>query len=102
MERGILSRSRLGSEEWETRERRDSMQSLELEKVERKDWVDSKEGASEGLLDLEELRDSCRRERRSSISTCFRSVVGSNISKLAAAAAAELASSSIRERRFTC
>lgn len=94
IESEIFSRSDLGSADWGMRERDDSMESLELENLERKDCVDSK--VASVLLDLEpELRDSWRRERRSSIAECLRSMAGSRVSKSLVAVVVELDSPSI-------
>lgn len=93
----------MGSADWGMREKDDSMESLELENLERKDCVDSKVGSV--LLDLEPaLRDSWRRERRSSIAACLRSMAGSTVSKSLVAVAVlvvvvELDSPSIASER---
>ena len=72
MERETFSRSDLGSVDWRRRrDRWESMESLDWEKRERKDWVDSRgEELGEG-----ERREGggLRLERRSSKAACLRS-----------------------------
>lgn len=90
------------------RVRFDSMESLESEKRERKDWVDSKDGGvdKESGLDLVERRDWWRFESRSIIAACLRWVSGSRVLAVEVSLRFDRASSSIdregRDRVTVC
>lgn len=62
------------------RERWERMDCLEVEKDERKDWVDSKEGGGGGSVEVVvEMRDCWRLVRREIIASRFFRVVGSKV-----------------------